>query len=909
MHPERVRRNRGGLLSIAALLAACGVPASSATADGNPVWLQWFETRWETIEYRMPDFYVAGYDSTWIPPCWKAADPTSAGFDVFDRFDLGRPGAPTAYGTEATMKAMVDEFHRAAGLVYCDLVMNHNSGRNGSTQFRNEGGYPGFWLPQGSSAWGDFNDGTQQSQNPSDPNYNLFDGDLVGLVDIRHQLDNRYIRNPVGPNAQNLPPGTLRNLPDANNARFYPDLALPPRNFVNPAVPVGDPLRNVTLYPFNTTTPLAGDAVVENANDYLVRSTRWMLETVGVDGFRLDAAKHIPVWFWNNIWDSGMFQSRVSFGGSRVTPFSFGEVVESNSFTASYTRKDGFGNRDALDLNGAGALRDLRNSGGFGSWQNVLNAHLDTQDDGFNNGTLGVNHYCSHDNGTAGNGGSAPPFPSESAWALPMHAYLLFRPGASLVYHNSREFIDLYQFRGFWPREGNPSALGAPNADLIRLVQLSNGYARGDMFVLNNTDPVNQSNADVLIFERKKTSLGTTGANVLVGVSDSFTSGTAARSVHTSFPPGTRLRELTGNSESSVVDSGNQIPQTLVVDANRRVTLIVPHNRNTNNVDHYKGYVVYAPATPSGTLSVLTPSSTIPADSASVPTYRRRLTPMDVVTGNSFTLRLQTTKTDPIDPAWDDFAAFRINQGFVDRNGNGGVDFPESDPYLPGFERFLTVNQPLFGTANTNGIYAQVIDTTTLPEGPLYIEAIAFRNRPAGTDPLYTQFRKVVYVDRLPPSVTLADAVVPIENPIHTFRVTTTDRTVQRVHIFVNLPNGTDPLPLVSPSNQMSKYDRWEYRRQFSGLQTGTNTVTLVAFELSGRSSVTTTNVNVTIGSGDVNRDGRVTIDDLYAAYALSSYDVAADLNADGQFNAVDLRLLEAALRPTELHLMSQPQR
>jgi hypothetical protein len=191
----------------------------------------------------------------------------------------------------------------------------------------------------------------------------------------------------------------------------------------------------------------------------------------------------------------------------------------------------------------------------------------------------------------------------------------------------------------------------------------------------------------------------------------------------------------------------------------------------------------------------------------------------------------------------------------------------------------------------------------------VYIEAIAFRHRVAGTDPLYTQFRKVAYIDRLPPAVTLADAATPIEDPIHTFRVTTSDRTVQRVHIFVNLPPGTDPLPLVSASNQMSRYDRFEYRRQFSGLVTGTNTVTLVAFELSGRSSVTTTNVTVSIGSGDVNRDGKVTIDDLYAAYQLTSYDVAADLNADGQFNAVDLRLLEAALRPTELQLMSQPQR
>ena len=36
-------------------------------------------------------------------------------------------------------------------------------------------------------------------------------------------------------------------------------------------------------------------------------------------------------------------------------------------------------------LNGAGQLRDLISGNGLGSWQNVLNAHLDNQD-GFNQG-------------------------------------------------------------------------------------------------------------------------------------------------------------------------------------------------------------------------------------------------------------------------------------------------------------------------------------------------------------------------------------------------------------------------------------------------------------------------------------------------------------------------------------------
>jgi glycosidase len=905
---------------LAALLVSLAGGAGHARADGNPVWLQWFETRSETMEYRMPDFFVAGYDQTWLPPVWRASDPTSPGYDCFDRFDLGSPspGSPTAYGTEQAFRAVVDEFHRAGALVTVDTIMNHDSGRNGSDSFYNDGGYPGFAMRIGADFWGDFHDGSHQSTNPSDPNYDLWTGDLVNLIDIAHEESHSYIRQPVAAgNPQNIPAGTIRNRPNAANTRFYPDTAGTPRSFANPALPVGDPLRNVTLYPFNLADANAGDPVAENSNSYLARSTRWMLEDVKVDGFRLDAAKHIPQWFWNNIWDSAVFQGRVDFAGNRVTPLSFCEVVDSNSFMQSYTRKDGFGNRDALDLNGAGQLRDLLNANGLGSWQNVLSSHLDNQDDGLNNGTLGVNHVFSHDNGSAGNGGSAPPLPGADRYALPENCYLLFRGGPAIIYHNSREFVDLYQFRGFWPREGNPTALGTAgstlNGDLVKLVQLSNGYSRGEFAPINSTDPVNQSNADVLVFERRKNvGGGNYVGNCVVGVNDSYSNGVQFRSVLVSYPAGTRLRELTGNSEDAVVDSAGQIAQTLVVDANRRILIPVPNNRNASGVAHHKGYVVYGQPAPSGTLSVTGATSTLAADASTVASYKRRITPVDVLTGPTFTVQLSTTKTDPLDDAFDDFAAFRIDQGFRDFNANGGVDFGAGDGYLPGYERFLTSFTPLhFNQGLSNGTYAQVVNTDLLSEGMHYLSVICFRNRASGTDPIYTEFRKVIYVDRQPPAVTLADAAVPITSPIAPLRVTTTDRTVNRVHILINPPAG-DPLTMVNASNQATRYDRFEWRRTPTSLVAGQNTVVLVAFELDGRSSVTTYTVTSTTGSGDVTGDGLVTLDDLYAAYGLlaaGQYAATADLTADGQLTIADLRALETVLRPSELDRMAKPQR
>ncbi len=101
----------------------------------------------------------------------------------------------------------------------------------------------------------------------------------------------------------------------------------------------------------------------------------------------------------------------------------------------------------------------------------LLNASVDNQDDGLNNGSQGVIHVFSHDNGSTGNGSSNPPIPGPELYGLPEHAYMLMRPGVGIVYHNGREAEEFYPQRGFWPREGNPTALGNPNNDLVNLVR------------------------------------------------------------------------------------------------------------------------------------------------------------------------------------------------------------------------------------------------------------------------------------------------------------------------------------------------------------------------------------------------------------------------------------------------------
>jgi hypothetical protein len=273
----------------------------------------------------------------------------------------------------------------------------------------------------------------------------------------------------------------------------------------------------------------------------------------------------------------------------------------------------------------------------------------------------------------------------------------------------------------------------------------------------------------------------------------------------------------------------------LTVDANRRVTLTIPNNLSPAG-EHDRAYVIYGPALPAGTLEVTNVSSTIAADPPSAPSYYRRATPVPVITAAAFSIVLNTTAADPLDPNTDDYAVFRIDQGHVDYNGNGGVDKPPTDPTVPGYEDFLTLNQPLYGGGT--GQYVQNLSTALLTEGYHYLSVIAFRHRDPGTDPLTREFRQVVYIDRQGPAIQWPDEGTPIPTSSAVFRVKLLDRTASRVHYFWDLDPQTDPVPLCTAFNQGFRYDRYEWRKTFSDLVWGQHSLTLVAFEDSGNSSV-----------------------------------------------------------------------
>lgn len=899
--------------AVAAMLLAAGL-CQVAMAQESPVILQWFECKWTDMERRMPDFFVAGYGATWVPPVSRSGiEPSgnsdSAGYDVWDRFDLGKPGAQTAYGTEQYFKAVVQEFHQANGLVYVDTILNHNGSRQTSSGFQTRGGYPGFWMGPlpvplrdkvPTDDWGDFHNGIAagyyQSENPGGARYDRERGDLVSLVDIAHESNLQYIRQPADTgNPANIPAGTVTNRVDAGNRRFYVDQGLSGSVTSNPGTARNPGAQNFTFRPFNSNAAL-NDPIAENGTGYLMRWTQWMLDEVKVDGFRLDACKHMPSWFWDTYFDSVLYNRRLTPDGRHVTPFSFGESVENNAFTYdNYIRKtnnksgqpqragDWFGNRDALDINGAGALRDLVSAAGLGDWNNVLNQHLDVQDDASNlvqDGSIGVFHSYSHDNGTTGDGGSAPPAPTIRQQGLLSYAYLLTRTGLPKVYHNAR---GITRTGGFWPRGGVDIALGldptanSANPAITKLVQIHNQYCRGEFYQLNFTDTVNSSKADVLVYDRRSGGQ----SNVLVGVNDRWDSGTDSRSVLTSFPVGTRLKELTGNATDSIVDPTNVVPDVLVVGGDQRVLITVPRNTSSAGI-HSKGYVAYGPVVPGGTVSFTGVTSTLPADASGIPASRRRLTSIPVITGATFNIDLVTTPGDSLDINTDDNALFRIDQGYADRNGNGAIDYPYTAGSSAGYEEFVTLKQPAYnGTTAVNGHYMQTINAANLGEGVHYLSVIAFRHRMAGALPLFKDWRVPFCIDRSAPAVTFPNPTT-LTTSSYAFKVLASDRTANRVHTMLNVSPTTDPRTLVTVFNQATRNDRFEWQRTTTGMQHGFNEIAVVTYEETGNSSVNRYTVFVDLCPADINDDGTIDFFDYLDFVDLySANDPAADFNGD----------------------------
>lgn len=893
--PPCARRAR---LSLWLAIGAIGLPVFSHAVDiSAPPILQMFEASYRTTERRSPDIFAAGYGGLWIPPIGRADQSDfSVGYDQYDRFDLGYAGKPTLYGTESGIKQMNRTLHRGGMSVYVDLVWNHNGFTNLSNAgFTAAGGYPGFVMSRAGDVDGDFHGAFETGD---------WNGRTSNLIDIAQEKNYQYIRNPVeAGDSRNLPAGTtslygrLANVPTEANRRFYPN------RDVTPARMLFDPSTgesNIPVYDFSSNSATTGDPVTENGLGYLMRNAQWMIQEIGVDGYRIDAQKHMPQWVMNYL-DRAVYRAnpRTNIDGSVKHVFSFGEVYDGNKgLLQSYVRKDinpndigriG-GNRDVLDFPLYWSMSaNLTSNGLQNDWRNVVGASQDTQDDGFgHNGSQAVSFVEAHDQGLA-----APALSNVG------YAFTLMRPGNTVVYFNAKEFGGNRDF----PRDGRGDAIGGLYGDRItKLVSLRNTHGRGN-YIQRGLEK------EYLIYEREK--------SALVVLSNRLDGGYDSRTVQTSFAPGTPLIELTGNAADGTVDPFNDFPELLIVNADGTVNLRVPRNKapGASGATHNRGYFVYGVSGPQGNVALSNVASTIAAETPTAATNgTARVSSMEVITANSFTLSLNTSAVTLLGVQRDrdadgDQAMFKINEG-GDFNGNGVIDHLAQTTSF-GFEEFANASAG-YNNASGNGTFSQVINTTSLPEGMNYVTVRAWRHRNDGGPAVYTDWRKTIYVDRLKPESEVS-SFLPWDagnNENRDLIVRSKDNTANSVHVFLNLPAAMTEaqiLAMIGGGNQAGQIDRDLFKYGFFGVPSGNNVATIVTYEITG-------NVNVQRvpgmamattkgrGIGDLNLDGAFTPTDVanavncFEQYLYSrnaQFNPAGDSNGDGLIDTRDMFAIE----------------
>lgn len=246
-------------------------------ADVNGTMMQYFHwyipadgTLWEEVKNKAADLAKAGFTALWLPPAYKGqGGGYDVGYGVYDLFDLGefdqKGSIRTKYGTREQLIAAVKAVQNAGMQAYADVVLNHKDGGDNpetvkALPFRTDNrNYPsGDW--QQIEIYTNFTfPGRSGKHSSMEWHWWHFDA-------VNHRKDRL-----------------------GDNSTVY---LLEGKNFDN----------FVDLEKGNYSFLMACDLDMEQeqVRGELKYWGEWFLDTTGVDGFRLDAIKHIPTWFYKD---------------------------------------------------------------------------------------------------------------------------------------------------------------------------------------------------------------------------------------------------------------------------------------------------------------------------------------------------------------------------------------------------------------------------------------------------------------------------------------------------------------------------------------------------------------------------------------------------------------------------------
>jgi len=263
--------------------------------------LQFFEwyypadgTLWGHFRNEASRLKSIGIDSVWLPPAHKGmAGDQASGYDSYDLYDLGefdqKGSVRTKYGTKQELIDAIKSGKEAGLQVYTDIVLNHMGGadekelvtvKKVEPENRNEfisepiqiEAYTKFTFPGRAGKYSDF----------------VWDYQCFSGVDYNASTQETAIYS-----IQNQYGEGWQDVLDLENGN-YDYLMLSDIEFRNPHV-----------------------------REELKRWGEWFYETLGFDGFRLDAIKHMPADFYNEWLDHlrGKYQKEFYTVGEYWAPY------------------------------------------------------------------------------------------------------------------------------------------------------------------------------------------------------------------------------------------------------------------------------------------------------------------------------------------------------------------------------------------------------------------------------------------------------------------------------------------------------------------------------------------------------------------------------------------------------------
>lgn len=94
---------------------------------------------WDHLKADARALAEVGIGAVWIPPCTKGSGQNSVGYDVYDLYDLGefdqKGTVRTKYGTKQALIDAIAEAHRQGIRVLADTVLNHKVGADATEKF------------------------------------------------------------------------------------------------------------------------------------------------------------------------------------------------------------------------------------------------------------------------------------------------------------------------------------------------------------------------------------------------------------------------------------------------------------------------------------------------------------------------------------------------------------------------------------------------------------------------------------------------------------------------------------------------------------------------------------------------------------------------------------------------------